>query len=96
MIDLRQMIIVAMKPPHVLYPADEHRAILFVNPLFDDAQSFLCFPQLLLQQHQLLGFLHVVELINRPVNRQAVALTFQRADQTVDPEEESFDPFVVG
>ena len=96
MIDLGEIILhVPMQPAHIPDPAAEYAPVLCIYAFFNDAQPLLRFPQLLLQQHQLFGFLHVVELVNGPVNRQAVALPFQGADQTVDPEEESFDPLVM-
>jgi hypothetical protein len=95
MADLRQIMDMTAQPSYIFYPAGEYTSVLIIDPVFDQPQPLLRLMKLLLQDRELLRFLHIIELINSAVNRQAVSLAFQHAYQTVDPQEESFDPFVV-
>ena len=95
MADRRQIIDMTAQPSYIFYPTGEYTPVFVIDPVFDQPQPLLRLTELLLQDRELLRFLHIVELINSAMNRQAVALAFQHAYQTVDPQEESFDPFVV-
>ena len=73
---VRHIIHMAAKPPYIFYPAGKYTPVFFIDTVFDYPQPLLRLTKLLLQNRKLFGFLHIVELINRTMNRQAVALTF--------------------
>lgn len=75
MIDLRLTNNVAVKPAHIFNPVIKHTPVFFVDPVFDKPYPLMRFMQLLLKQHELLGFLHVVKLVDFAMNNQVVALT---------------------